>query len=169
MDRLRGPAKPKTCSIPITGLSLFFAERRPPLEAQHPELAKLEVFRVLNHQWGQLDDATRANYERKADYSRRSRSRQASAEKKKTGPDRSALKVSPYSMFLRSQHDILKRTSPDLSVTERSRESAARWAMMSEQQKMPYVNEAKRETRKLRKMPDGDDESDDSSCGVWTD
>jgi hypothetical protein len=160
MDRPRGPAKPKTHSIPITGLSLFVVEQRPALEAQHLELAKLEVFRLLNHQWEQLDDATRAGYERKADYSRRSRSRQESTAKKKTRFDTSTSKVSPYSMFLRSQHNLLKQISPELSVTERSREIAAEWANMSERQKMPYVNEAKRETRKLRKIPDDDEEYD---------
>lgn len=154
MDRSRGLARPKSRSIPITGLSIFIAERKPQLEAQHSELPKLAIFALLNQQWQHLDTATRAQYERKADYSRRSQSRRERAAKKRMTADRSALKVSPYSVFAKRQHETSKSTHAAMSVTERSQHIADQWTKMTKQQKVSYVNESKRETRKLQKMSD---------------
>jgi hypothetical protein len=50
MDRFRHLGRPKNHSIPITGLSILIAERKPQLEAKHPELLKLGVFALLSRQ-----------------------------------------------------------------------------------------------------------------------
>jgi hypothetical protein len=38
----------KTPTIPITGISLFIAEKKLKVQEQHPELTKLQLFRLLN-------------------------------------------------------------------------------------------------------------------------
>jgi hypothetical protein len=59
MERSRRLGKAKIHSIPITGLSIFIAEQKPQLEAEHPELLKLGIFAFLSQQWERLDIATR--------------------------------------------------------------------------------------------------------------
>jgi hypothetical protein len=68
-------------------------------------------------------------------------------------------------MFVKSRHEALKQTDPDLSVTERSQQIAQQWRAMPERQKMPFVNEAKRETRKMRKQSDDYDQENGNGSG----
>jgi hypothetical protein len=164
MERSRRLGKPKSHSIPITGLSIFITERKSQLEVQHPELLKLGIFALLCQQWERLDTTTRARYERKADYSRRTQSRRERTVKvkKRMAADTSVLKVSPYSVFTKRQHEALKSIHPEMSVTERSQQIADQWTKMTKQQKVAYVNESKRETRKLRKISDDSEDHNEA-------
>jgi HSP90 family molecular chaperone len=158
------PPKPKTKSIPITGQSLFVAERTPIVEKQNPDLTRVQLYALMNDEWMKLDDVTRAAYERKADYSRRTESRRESSLDREKLQDDSESKVSAYSMFVKKRHELLKETNPEMTVSDRAKTIAQMWAGLSKPEKLPYVNEAKRETRKLQSESpeeEGQDESYD--------
>jgi hypothetical protein len=162
MASTRLPHKPKTHSIPITGQSVFVAERLTEVEGKHPDLTRVQIFAFLNNEWAKLDDAIRAAYERKADYSRRTESRRSSSLQHRSMTHESESKVSAYSMFVKKQHDQLKVTNPEMTVSDRAMEISKLWAGMSKSQKLPFVNEAKRETRKLRRESVEEDPSEES-------
>jgi hypothetical protein len=148
MEHFGRSRKARPRAIPITGVSLFIAEKKADAAQSHPQLTKLQLVALLNHQWEALDDATKISYQRKADYARRTLSRR----QHKTRNEQKQSRVSPYSIFVRGQHDTLKRTNPELTVGDRAKLIAAEWNNMPQSDKIPYVNAAKRETRKLRKV-----------------
>jgi hypothetical protein len=145
--------KPPT--IPITGVSLFIAEKKPEVCQQHPEFTKLQSFTLLNEQWQTLDDATRWKYQKKADYSRRTQLRR----QHKSNSEKKQSKISGYSMFVGVRHESLKRTNPELTIGERYIIIAKEWKNMASCDKIEYINAAKRETRRIQKEST-DDESE---------
>ena len=162
------PRGKRTKSIPITGLSIFIAEMKPTLELSHPQLTKMDIFKLLHEQWDELDPEIRAKYEKRADYGRRTEARRQFYQKKKlkTEEDDNSSKISPYSVFLKMRHMEIKETNPDLTLTERVKSIAAEWNAMSRVDRLPFVNLAKRETRKIRKPPSDEDQpSSDRSSG----
>jgi hypothetical protein len=68
----------KTKSIPITSRSIFRSGAKVQFELDNPDMTKLEIFRILGDQWNRTDAATRAQFERKADYVRRAEGMQKS-------------------------------------------------------------------------------------------
>jgi hypothetical protein len=146
---------PRSRAIPITGISLFIAGWKAEITQTHPELTTVQVFAFLNDQWNTLDDATKETYERKADYSRRMESRRRHMNAKK----KNRSKVPPYSVFTRARHESLKITSPEMTVSERSKVIATEWKMISPADKIPFINAAKCETRKMQRVS-VDEESD---------
>jgi hypothetical protein len=158
MAQCKAGRKPKTHSIPITGLFLFVSETKAEVEGQNPGLTRLEIFTMLNSRWAQLDAATREKYERKADYSRRTESRRKLLAHRKESRGSPRQHVSAYSVFLRRQHEQLKQTDPDLTVSQRAQTIGELWRTMPKSDKIPFVNEAKRETRKLRKVAIDEDD-----------
>jgi hypothetical protein len=153
MAQLKPQPRPKTHSIPITGHSLFVSETKPSVELQNPGLTRLELFALMNTLWTQLDAATRDKYERKADYCRRTESRRKLFAKRKRLNAPTRRFISAYSVFVSSQHERLKRTNPELTLGGRATTIAELWATMARSDKRPFINEAKRQTRRLRKMP----------------
>jgi hypothetical protein len=153
----------KTLSIPITGRSLFISEAKTPIESDNPDITRLELFRVLGAQWDQMDDTERAKYEKKADYLRRTMSRTGSSAHKDDTAERRP-KISAFSVFTREQHELLKQSQPELTVTDRASMIAGLWKAMSKSDKIPFINAAKRETRSIRRpLPEEESESDDES------
>jgi hypothetical protein len=153
----------KTASIPITGRSVFISERKTQIESDNPGMTKLELFRILGAQWDQMDDTNRANYEKKADYLRRTVSRTSSAARKADAREKQP-KISAFYVFTQEQHERLKQTQPELTVTDRATMIANLWNAMSKFDKIPFVNAAKRETRTLRRrFPEEESEIEDES------
>lgn len=143
----------RTKSIPITGLSLFIAEKKPELEAKESHLTKMEIFKCLNDQWATLEQDVKQSYERRADYSRRTEARRQCYERRKAKtPNRSRSTISAYSIFLKQRQEELKKSNPELTLSERTRMIAKEWNDTPKSDKVPYVNSAKRETRKMRKV-----------------
>jgi hypothetical protein len=149
----RPPARLKTHSIPITAQRLFIAERQSDVEKAHPDLTRVQMLSFINDEWAQLDTATRAEYERRADYLRRTESRRRSLQCQTDIEEDGESKITPYSMFVQSHHEVLKRTNPEMTVGERATAISKIWTGMSHAERLPYVNEAKRETRRLRTEP----------------
>jgi hypothetical protein len=145
----RSPAKSK--AIPVTGISLFVQEKRAEFEASNSDLTKLQVFNGMNQQWAELDHDIKLQYERKADYLRRSEARRATTRKKSDSAESERPPMKGYSIFLRQRHHSLKTEDPGLTLTQRSELIAAEWAGMSKADKRVYINTAKRETRKFRR------------------
>jgi hypothetical protein len=145
--------------IPITGISLFIAERKAEALQKHTELRKVQLYALLNDEWNALDNASRRAYERRADYSRRMESRR---QHKNAHADMQP-KVSSYSVFTRERHGYLKQTHPEMTVGTRAQLIASEWKTMRADDKLPYVNAAKRETRKMQKrsMEEEYDENSD--------
>jgi hypothetical protein len=117
-------------------------------------MTRLEIFALMNDQWAALDKATKCVYERRADYARRVESRRRRSGEREPS---TCAKVSAYSVFVNRSHEMLKESNPEMSVGERSTAIAALWAKMSFADRVPFVNEAKRQTRKLRKASDDED------------
>lgn len=154
----------RTKSIPITGLSIFIAETKPLLEETHPQLTKMDIFKLLHEQWDELAPDLRAKYERKADYGRRTEARRAFYDKKKgKNDDNGGSIISAYSVFLKKRHEEIKETNPEMTLTERAKSIAAEWKSMSRDDRSPFVNLAKRETRKMRKPPSDEDQGNSDS------
>jgi hypothetical protein len=145
--------------IPITGISLFIAEHKAAARQSHPELSKAQLFARLNEDWNALDDAAKEAYQRRADYARRVVSRNGD----KDSSDDKQPKVSAYSVFTRERHKSLKTTNPEMTVGIRAQAIAAEWKTMSPAGKVPYINAAKRETRKMQ-APSAEEESSDDSA-----
>lgn len=143
----------RTKSIPITGLSLFIAEKKPELESSDLHLTKMEIFKSLHDQWATLDQDVKQSYERRADYSRRTEARRKCFERRKEKtPNRSKSTISAYSIFLTKRQEELKKSNPELTLSERTRMIAKEWSETPKNDRVPYVNMAKRETRKMRKV-----------------
>jgi hypothetical protein len=150
-------APKKSNVIPITGLSLFAAEKKTSIEADWPDLTKLEVFTMINQRWDELDNETKLQYERKADYARRTETRRISLTKRKDDSVENASMITPYSVFLRTRHHELKKSNPGMTVTQRAEQIKSEWSSMSREQKISFINMAKRETRKFRRTSMDDD------------
>jgi hypothetical protein len=150
MRGTRRPAKLKTQSIPIAAQRLFIDEHQSEVETTHPDLTRVQMLSFINDEWMKLDATARAEYERKADYLRRTESRRRSMLHAPHIENDHESKITAYSMFVKSEHEALKGTNPEMTVSERATAIAKAWAGMSQAERLPYVNEAKRETRKLR-------------------
>ena len=154
----------RTKTLPITALSIFIAETKPLLEETHPQLTKMDIFKLLHEQWDELAPDLRAKYERKADYGRRTEARRAFYDKKKgKNDDNGGSIISAYSVFLKKRHEEIKETNPEMTLTERAKSIAAEWKSMSRDDRSPFVNLAKRETRKMRKPPSDEDQGNSDS------
>jgi hypothetical protein len=103
-----------------------------------------------------MDVNARATYEKKADYLRRTESRKASAAWKHDSLENEA-KVSAFAIFSKERHEVLKQDSSELTVTDRARVIANEWKVMSKLDKIPFINAAKRETRRMRSSIADDD------------
>jgi hypothetical protein len=145
--------------IPITGISLFIAEHKTAALQNHPELSKVQLFARLNEDWNALDDSTKEAFERRADYSRRMESRK----QHKNWNNVRQPKVSAYSVFTRERHKSLKTTNPEMTVGLRAQVIATEWKTMSPSDKVPFINAAKRETRKMQSRSVEEESSDDNS------
>jgi hypothetical protein len=108
----------------------------------------------MNQQWEGLDHDIKLQYERKADYMRRSEARRTTTQKSRDSPERQRPPITGYSIFLSERHHSLKMDDPALTLTQRSTQIEAEWAGMSKSDKRRYINTAKRETRKFRQSPD---------------
>jgi hypothetical protein len=155
-EERRRPRKARSREIPITGISLFIAERKDTALQEHPELSRVQLFALLNDEWNTLDSAAKEPYERRADYSRRMESRRQN----KKANDRPQLKVSAYSVFTRDRHAALKKSNPEMTVGIRAELIASEWKDMTPAQKVPFINAAKRETRKMQRPSDEVESSD---------
>jgi hypothetical protein len=107
-----------------------------------------------------LDNETKLIYERKADYARRVETRRTSSTKGKDDSGEHTSSVSPYSIFLKERHKLLKESNPEMTLTQRAEEIKSEWSSMSQKQKISFINMAKRETRKLRRTSGDDDLSE---------
>jgi hypothetical protein len=145
-------SKPKSRSIPVTGISLFVQETKPAFEADHPEMRKIEVFNSLNQQWDDLDGPMKLQYEKRADYIRRAEARKATQVKHSRSPDPDQSPVRGYAIFVKDRHHSLKEASPEMTVSDRSAKIAEEWRTMSKSEKLRFINIAKRETRKIRRI-----------------
>jgi hypothetical protein len=163
-DRKR--PEPKSKSIPITGRSIFISEAQAQIELDHPEMRKLEIFRLLGNQWDHMGDTERSAYEKRADYSRRAESRKTTSARRRE-PGGSEAKISAFSVFSKERHGALKQSSPQLTLAQRSQIIADEWKQLSKSDKTPFINIAKRETRSIRRsLPDDDsDELSESEFG----
>jgi hypothetical protein len=152
--------EPKTSAIPITGRSIFISEAKTQVGSDTADLTKLDIMHMLNEQWDQMDDTMKKKYEKRADYLRRVESRRSSTAEQWTP----APKISAFSVFMRQQHEALKKTNADLTVTDRAVFIADQWKLMSKPDKIPFINAAKRETRTMRRrFPDEESEKSDDS------
>jgi hypothetical protein len=151
------PSQAKSKTIPVTGISLFVQEKRAEFEASNPDLTKLQVFNSMNQQWEEMDHDMKLQYERKADYLRRSEARRTTTQKRRDPGESERPPITGYSIFLRERHHSLKIDDPGLTLTLRSIQIGAEWAGMSKSDKRRYINTAKRETRKFRQSPEGED------------
>jgi hypothetical protein len=115
----------------------------------------------LNSQWAQLDEAIKDKYERRADYSRRTESRLTLLAKRKKCSGANESKVPAYSIFVRQKHEQFKQSNPEMTVSDRSRAISELWEHLSNSDKIPFINAAKRETRKMRRISDEEDVPDD--------
>jgi hypothetical protein len=149
---------PRSRSIPITGVSLFIAERKVKASQDHTDLTKVQLFALLNDEWNGLDSATKETYERRADYSRRIESRRVHRSTKQSHQSR----VSPYSVFMRDRHELLKKSSPEMTVGDRAQLIAVEWKTMAAVDKIPFINAAKRETRKMQRRSVEEDSAEES-------
>jgi hypothetical protein len=145
-------------SIPITGVSLFIAERKLKAGQDHADLTKVQLFSLLNDEWNALDNQTKEAYERRADYSRRIESRRAHRSTNRSDQSR----VSPYSVFTRDRHESLKKTSPEMTVGDRAQLIAVEWKSMAAADKIPFINAAKRETRRMQRESAEEESGGDS-------
>jgi hypothetical protein len=139
---------------------MFVQEKRGEFEASHSDFTKLQVFSAMNQQWMDLDHDSKLQYERKADYLRRSEARKATARKRRDPTESEQPPITGYSIFLRERHHSLKIGDSGLTLTQRSTQIAAEWSGMSKSEKRTYINISKRETRKFRRTPD-DEEAED--------
>jgi hypothetical protein len=155
-NRRRGP---RSRQIPITGISLFIAEHKTAALHNHPELSKVQLFARLNDDWNTLDDSTKESYQRRADYSRRIETRK----QHKASNDCKQSKVSAFAVFTRERHKSLKKTNPEMTVGIRAQVIATEWKTMSPAGKVPFINSAKRETRKMQSRSAEEESNDDSS------
>lgn len=147
-------SRPKSKTIPVSGLSVFGQEQKAEFEAAHPDLTKLQVFNAMNQHWMELDPHMKLSYERKADYLRRSEVRKATARNTRDPLGSEQPPITGYSIFVRERHQSLKIADPSLTLSQRSARITAEWTGMSKAGKQPYINIAKRETRRLRQVPD---------------
>jgi hypothetical protein len=150
-------SRKKSTAIPITGLSIFVQDTKPSLEADHPEMTKLEVFNTLNAKWAELDQDAKLQYERRADYSRRTESRKAARPKQS---DLNPVPVTAHAIFVKERHRALKEEHPEMTVTERASLIAVEWGRMTKSEKGPFVILAKRETRKFQRATEEEDSRD---------
>jgi hypothetical protein len=144
----------KSSKVPVSGISIFLREKKPDFEASHSDLTRLQVFNAMNEQWTNLDPNMKLLYERKADYLRRSEARKATAANTEDTLDSTRAKITSYSIFVRERHHSLKEEHPELSLSQRTAEITAEWGRMTPDQKRTFVINAKRETRKFRRISD---------------
>jgi hypothetical protein len=153
-------SEPKSKAIPVTGISLFVQEKRPEFETLNSDLTKLQVFNAMNQQWEALDHDMKLQYERKADYLRRSEARRITTQKRNDSPEPQRPPITGYSIFLGERHHSLKMEDPAATLTQRSAQIAAEWAGMSKSDKRRYINTAKRETRKFRQSSEEEERAE---------
>jgi hypothetical protein len=156
----RSNPKKKGKMIPITGLSLFVSEAKPSLEADIPGLGKLEVFRILNQQWDELENEKKLEWEKRADYCRRTEARRLSKTDRVDILEDQPSAITGYSIYLRERHNTLKKTNPEMTLSNRAQQIQSEWSSMTAEQKRVFINIAKRETRRVRHIvPDEDQPS----------
>jgi hypothetical protein len=112
----------------------------------------------MNEQWAQLDPDIKLQYEKRADYLRRSEARKVTTTKRDDAVDSGGTPITGYSIFVRERHNSLKLAQPELSLSQRSAEISAEWTTMAATDRRTFINIAKRETRKFRHISD-DEES----------
>lgn len=137
-------------NIPATAAALFIADQKVALLRDEPDMSKLDVYRTLNNKWAEADDEIRKVYERKADYERRKEARNARMKgRNRETVIRRSLAVCAYAVFVKQEHETLKESNPEMALYERTREIAVRWKSMSEEDRAPFVKEAKRKRNRL--------------------
>jgi hypothetical protein len=117
-------------------------------------MRKLELFNSLNQQWEALDEPMKLQYERKADYIRRAEARK---ERHSKSAEPEQAPVRGYAIFVKERHASLKQTNPEMTVSGRSSKIADEWKGMSKLEKLAFINMAKRETRKFRRISSEED------------
>ena len=158
--------KKNEMTVPISVWSTFVKDRRPILEEEFPQASSMEIIRKLHDIWDNLTDEQMSSYRQKAENKRRTYVRLTKVRK---GSDESLdgaprkKRVTPYAVFLQRKHVQLKENCPDMSLSERTKTIADMWRAMSRDEKVSYVNQSKRETRKMQKRSFEEEESEESS------
>jgi len=154
--------RPKaTRHIPITGISVYMEEMKIPLQESEPTLTRMEICAALNDQWSRFDEEIKAMYERQADYMRRAVARKVAFRKRRLSrASRGQARISSYSIFLRVMHESLKEGNPEMTLSMRAAAIAQAWHEMPKGERLPFVNTAKRENRKMRQQSVDEDASD---------
>lgn len=153
----------KSRKIPVSGISVYVQEKRADFEASHTDLTKLQVFNAMNEQWTQLDPNIKLQYERRADYLRRSEARKATVAKRDDALNTDQPPITGYSIFVTERHHSLKMADSGMTLTQRSAQIADEWNRMSAAERRTFINIAKRETRKFRRIREEEDITEPSS------
>ncbi|OHT00938.1 HMG box family protein [Tritrichomonas foetus] len=144
----------------VTPWSIFVDLYKPIYNQQYPNESKMGIYRMLKNKWDTFDDNDKKVYITKAKNYRRSVIRldtmRNKIDKKKD------ITVSPYSLFVEEMHKQLKDGDPSMSLIERTKLIDAIWKGMSKEEKVPYVNAAKRKMRAILRKAN-DEEEDESS------
>ena len=133
----------------VSPWSIFVELYKPIFTQMYPNESKMEIYKHLRKKWNQFDDEDKHAYIEKANFKNRAVVRLNNQKLKKVKHDRKT--VSAYSLFVEENHKELKVEKPEMSLTERTKFIAEKWKSLSHEQKRPYMNMAKRKTRKMQK------------------
>lgn len=149
----------KEADVPsVSGQTIFIEEMKPQLEIENPCTSKLEIYRMLNDMWKNLNGYESGYYSLKAQDKQRAINRTQKYRRKKEKKERKK-KISSYSIFVTDMHEELKSTSPEMTLRERTQAISQMWLSMSQMEKVPYINRAKQINRKFAKVSDDEEDS----------
>ena len=132
--------------------------------SDYPQASSMEIVKRLHDIWDNMTEEEMQLYSQKAENKRRTYVRLT---KVKKDPDDLVVsgkkRVTPYAVFLQRKHVQLKESCPDMSLSERTRTIAEMWKALPKDEKISYINQSKRETRKMQKPSFEEEDSEEAS------
>ena len=153
--------KHKKSKVPISAWSCFVDEQKPLLQTQYPNESKMEICHKLQEIWEKSDEEMKKKYQKRAQCAYRLYARSQKKHEKDSDYEdihikntdikmkKRKAKVPPYSLFVEEKQNQLKNECPTMSLKERAELIASMWNNLSPKDKIPYINQSKRASRKI--------------------
>lgn len=138
-----------------SGYILFCTEERANVKKKYPDLSAKDLTVKLGELWRGLSEEKKKKFNLKSEEDKKRyeaemedytppEGTEAPQRKAKKEPKYGNIKhpLSGYMFFCKSQREAVKKDQPDLNNKDVTKELAARWKVLSEKQKEPYLKQA---------------------------
>eukprot|EP00743_Colponemidia_sp_Colp-15_P001791 GILK01001955.1.p1 GENE.GILK01001955.1~~GILK01001955.1.p1 ORF type:complete len:177 (+),score=34.17 GILK01001955.1:82-612(+) len=145
--RRRAKKHPKAPKRALSAYMIFGKAVRPEIIAQVGDVHVTEIMREIGRRWGAMSEEEKQPYELKAQEDKQRYAGEMSTydgpmtvqtRRGKKDPNMPKRAMSAYMYFAEEIRPEVKRTFPDLPVTEVMKEIARRWQALSEEDRKPY-------------------------------